>query len=63
MKIYDQFSKKNKIELYKELSSLLKAKFSVRMRIATRQTTNVSQLKKIRRDIARIKTILVNKVH
>ena len=48
-------------ELEKELASLLKAKFGLRMQIATQQTTNVAQVKKMRRDVARVKTVLREK--
>ena len=48
-------------ELEKELAALLKAKFGLRMQIATQQTTNVAQVKKMRRDVARVKTVLREK--
>lgn len=44
--------------LSKELNDLLKAQFGLRMQIATQQLSNTSQLKKIRRDIARVKTVM-----
>lgn len=44
--------------LQKELGDLLKAHFSLRMQIATQQLTNTSQLRKTRRDIARVRTVL-----
>ena len=44
-----------------ELTELLKAQFSLRMQKATQQLTNHSQLGKTRRDIARAKTVLVQK--
>ena len=40
-------------ELQKELEGLLKAQFGLRMQVATQQLSNTSQLKKVRRDIAR----------
>ena len=43
--------------LVKEVSELLKAHFGLRMQKATQQLTNHSQLKVVRRDIARAKTI------
>jgi large subunit ribosomal protein L29 len=49
---------KNAEELRKELESLLKAQFSLRMQKATQQLTNTSQLRKVRRDIARVRTVL-----
>jgi large subunit ribosomal protein L29 len=48
-------------ELQKELSELLKAQFSLRMQAATQQLTNTSQMKKVRRDIARARTLLREK--
>ena len=50
-------------ELRKELSDLLKAQFSLRMQIATQQLTNNSQIRKVRRDIARVRTVLNEKAH
>jgi large subunit ribosomal protein L29 len=52
---------KDHVELTKELTSLLKAQFSLRMQIATQQLSNTSQLKKTRRDISRVKTIINSK--
>ena len=49
---------KDQAALNKELTDLLKAQFSLRMQIATQQLSNTSQLKKVRRDIARVKTVL-----
>ncbi len=48
-------------ELKAELSSLLKAQFGLRMQIATQQSTKTDQLKKVRRDIARVRTLLTEK--
>ena len=47
--------------LEKEVSDLLKAHFGLRMRKATQQLTDHSQLGKTRRDIARAKTLLAQK--
>ena len=44
--------------LSKELQDLLKAQFSVRMQAATQQLTNTSQIKKTRRAIARVRTVM-----
>ena len=52
---------KSNDELQQELQSLLKAQFSLRMQKATQQISNTSQLKKVRRDIARVKTVLAEK--
>ena len=47
--------------LEKEVSELLKAHFGLRMQKATQQLTNTATLRSTRRDIARAKTILVQK--
>jgi large subunit ribosomal protein L29 len=52
---------KSPAELQQELNDLLKAQFSLRMQIATQQLTNNSQIKKVRRDIARVRTMLNEK--
>ena len=44
-----------------ELTDLLKAQFGLRMQIATQQLSNNSQLKKVRRDIARVRTVMTQK--
>jgi large subunit ribosomal protein L29 len=48
---------KNDSDLEKELLELRKAQFSLRMQVATQQLSNTSQLGKVRKDIARVKTI------
>ncbi len=48
-------------ELKQELNELLKAQFSLRMQVATQQLTNNSQIGKVRRDIARVRTIINEK--
>lgn len=50
-------------ELTQELSSLLRAQFNLRMQKATQQLTNTSQIRKVRRDIARVRTILNQKAN
>lgn len=52
---------KDQAALGKELNDLLKAQFGLRMQIATQQLSNTSQLKKVRRDIARVKTVINHK--
>ena len=49
---------KDAAALGKELTDLLKAQFGLRMQIATQQLSNTSQLKKVRRDIARVRTVM-----
>ena len=48
-------------ELNKELLDLLKAQFGLRMQAATQQLSNFSQIGKVRRDIARVRTVLREK--
>jgi large subunit ribosomal protein L29 len=48
---------KSESDLDKELLELRKAQFSLRMQLATQQVSNTSQVGKLRRDVARIKTI------
>jgi large subunit ribosomal protein L29 len=52
---------KNGDELQKELEGLLRAQFGLRMQVATQQLGNTSQLKKVKRDIARVRTIMREK--
>jgi large subunit ribosomal protein L29 len=52
---------KDMAQLNQELNDLLKAQFSLRMQVATQQLTNNSQLKKTRREIARVRTIIGQK--
>ena len=52
---------KDGTELQKELESLLRAQFGLRMQLATQQLSNTSQLKKVKRDIARVRTIVKEK--
>ena len=52
---------KNGDELKKELDELLKAQFGLRMQHATQQLSNTSQMKKVRRDIARVRTVMKDK--
>jgi large subunit ribosomal protein L29 len=48
-------------ELNQELQSLLRAQFNLRMQKATQQLNNTSQIRKVRRDIARVRTLLNQK--
>lgn len=52
---------KSVADLHTELLSLTKAQFGMRMQLATQQMTNTSELRKVRRDVARIKTVLTEK--
>jgi large subunit ribosomal protein L29 len=48
-------------ELQQELAALLRAQFSLRMQKATQQLSNTSQLRNVRRDIARVRTIMAER--
>jgi large subunit ribosomal protein L29 len=48
-------------ELQKELIELSREKFNLRMQRATGQLANSHKMKEVRRDIARVKTILNEK--
>ena len=48
-------------ELATELNALLKEQFGLRMQKATQQLTSSSKLVRVRRDIARVKTLLNRK--
>ena len=48
-------------ELRSELGALLKEQFGLRMQKATQQLTNNAKIMRVRRDIARVKTLLNQK--
>ena len=52
-----ELRQKDSAGLEKELLDLRRAQFSLRMQIATQQLTNTAQLGKVRKDIARVKTL------
>jgi large subunit ribosomal protein L29 len=52
---------KSAADLQLELLALTKEQFGLRMQMATQQLSNNSKLNKVRRDIARVKTILTEK--
>ncbi len=49
-------------ELKDELSSLKKEQFNLRFQGATQQLESTSRVKEVRRDIARVKTVLNEKL-
>ena len=49
-------------ELNAELIELRRAQFSLRMQVATQQLSKVDQLGKVRKDVARVKLVLAEKV-
>ena len=52
---------KSVADLEIELLSLTRSQFGLRTQMATQQLANNSQLKKVRRDVARVKTLLTEK--
>ena len=53
-----ELKSKNQVELKEKLTELLKNQFDSRMARGNGQMTKVHHLKELRRDIARVKTIL-----
>lgn len=49
---------KSDTELGQELESLLRAHFNLRMQHGTQQLSNTAQMSRVRREIARVKTII-----
>lgn len=49
---------KSQDEIKKELMDLLRAQFSLRMQLGTQQTNKTHELRKVRRDIARVRTVM-----
>jgi large subunit ribosomal protein L29 len=49
---------KSEAELSTELESLLRAHFNLRMQHGTQQLANTAQLGAVKRDIARVKTLI-----
>jgi large subunit ribosomal protein L29 len=52
---------KTPVELREELTSLLKEQFSLRMQKGTGQLPRPHEMKRVRRDIARVRTFLNQK--
>lgn len=44
--------------LKQEIKELLRAQFSLRMQLSTQQTNKTHELRKVRRDIARVRTVM-----
>ncbi len=57
----NELKNKSVADLQQELLSLSKEQFGLRMQVATQQLGNTSQLRKVRRNIARVKTVLTEK--
>jgi len=56
-----ELRQKTAAELDAELTALLRAQFGMRMQQASGQLAKVSELKRVRKDIARVRTILAEK--
>ncbi len=56
-----ELKQKSMSELQQELLAMTKAQFGLRMQVATQQMTKTSEMRKVRRDIARIKTVMKQK--
>ena len=56
-----ELKEKNVEELNAELLNLLREQFNLRMQYSTGQLEKTDQLRKVRRNIARVKTILTEK--
>jgi large subunit ribosomal protein L29 len=56
-----ELKEKSVEELNVELLSLLREQFNLRMQASTGQLEKTDQLRKVRRNIARVKTILTEK--
>ena len=56
-----ELKQKSVEELQQELLAMTKAQFGLRMQVATQQMTKTSEVRKVRRDIARIKTVMKQK--
>ena len=52
---------KNVEELTKELLELRRAQFGLRMQLATQSLTKNSEIRRVRREIARVHTVLTQK--
>jgi len=52
---------KTVVELRDELKGLLQEQFNLRMQKGMGQMTNTNELRRVRRDIARVKTVMTQK--
>jgi large subunit ribosomal protein L29 len=56
-----ELSAKDAAALQSELNALLKEQFNLRMQRAMQQLTDVNKLKNVRRNIARVRTVMQQK--
>ena len=54
----NELKAKTRDELKQEVKELLRAQFSLRMQLSTQQTTKNHEIRKVRRDIARVRTVM-----
>ena len=57
----NEMKSKTAVELSEELKNLLQEQFNLRMQKGMGQMTNVNELRRVRRDIARVKTVITEK--
>lgn len=61
--LINELREKSNKELLKEIDTLKEELFTLRFQAATGQLTNTAQIKKLRKTIARIKTVLQERAH
>jgi large subunit ribosomal protein L29 len=61
MKKQDDLRSKSADELNRELLELLRAQFGLRMQLATQSLTKNSEISRVRRQIARVHTLITQK--
>lgn len=57
----NEMKSKTVVELRDELKGLLQEQFNLRMQKGMGQMTNSNELRRVRRDIARVKTVMTEK--
>ena len=57
----NEMKSKSVVELRNELKGLLQEQFNLRMQKGMGQLTNVNELRRVRKDIARVKTVMTEK--
>ena len=57
----NEMKSKTVVELSNELKGLLQEQFNLRMQKGMGQLTNFNELRRVRRDIARVKTVMTEK--
>ena len=62
-KYFEELSKKSVAELNEDLVAAKKELFNLRFQNATNQLDNTSRIKDVRKNIARIQTIIAEKVN